>query len=167
LWWEFFLVPTKTSVDLLWEEVAPGRHWIGGKGGEILLGPKKYFQRKTRNFLVIGIEEKIFLYRTSESFLAKRATKNCLITLLGLIKKYHQSIIKVSSKYHQSLIKVSSKYYQSIIKVSSKYRNIRGMSNTWYCQLRENYTLRRTSLVSLNHIPTLVSSLNSTIIFLF
>ncbi len=47
------------------------------------------------------------------------------------------------------------------------YRWIRSVSNTQSKQSRENLTLPRTSLVGLNHIPTLVSELNSTIVFLF
>jgi hypothetical protein len=47
------------------------------------------------------------------------------------------------------------------------YRRIRGVSNMQSKQSRENLTLRRTSLVGLSHIPTLVSALNSTIVFLF
>ncbi len=40
-------------------------------------------------------------------------------------------------------------------------------SNMQSKQLQESLTLSRTSLVGLNHIPTLVSVLSSTIIFFF
>ncbi len=48
-----------------------------------------------------------------------------------------------------------------------KYRRIRGVSNMQSKQSQENLMLRRTSLVGLSHIPTLLSALNSTILFLF
>jgi hypothetical protein len=51
--------------------------------------------------------------------------------------------------------------------VNCIYRTIRSLINTQSCQLRENLALRRMSLVGLIHIPTLVSALNSTIVFLF
>ncbi len=50
---------------------------------------------------------------------------------------------------------------------ATTYRRIRNVSNTQSKQSREYFTLRRTSLVGLIHIPMLVSALNSTIVFLF
>ncbi len=46
------------------EAVTPGRHWIGGKGGEIIVGNQHVAQREMRTFLVIGKAEKIFLHST-------------------------------------------------------------------------------------------------------
>jgi hypothetical protein len=48
-----------------------------------------------------------------------------------------------------------------------EYHTIRSLINMHSCQLHENLTLRRMSLVGFEHIPMLVSSLNSTIVFLF
>jgi hypothetical protein len=47
------------------------------------------------------------------------------------------------------------------------YRTICSLSDTQPKQLQENQTLRRMNLIGLVLIPTLVSSWNSTIIFLF
>jgi hypothetical protein len=47
------------------------------------------------------------------------------------------------------------------------YRNIRGPINTWPKQLQENELLCRMSLIGLELIPTFVSALNSSIIFLY
>jgi hypothetical protein len=46
-------------------------------------------------------------------------------------------------------------------------RTICSISNNQSWQLQENLTLRRTSLLGLDHIPMLVGALNSTIVFLF
>jgi hypothetical protein len=42
----------------------PGRHWIGGKRGEIIVGNQHVAQWEMRTFLVIGEAEKIFLHST-------------------------------------------------------------------------------------------------------
>jgi hypothetical protein len=48
-----------------------------------------------------------------------------------------------------------------------KYHAIRSLSNMQPKQLRENQMLRRMSVIGLVLIPTRVSALNSTTIFLF
>ncbi len=47
------------------------------------------------------------------------------------------------------------------------YGRIRSFSSMQSKQSQEKFTLRRTSHVGLSHIPTLVSVLNSTVVFLF
>jgi hypothetical protein len=44
--------------------VPPGRHWIGGKRGKIIVGNQHVAQWEMRTFLVIGKAEKIFLHST-------------------------------------------------------------------------------------------------------
>jgi hypothetical protein len=43
---------------------SPGRHWIGGKRGEIIVGNQHVAQWEMRTFLVTGEGEKIFFHST-------------------------------------------------------------------------------------------------------
>ncbi len=47
------------------------------------------------------------------------------------------------------------------------YHNICSLINTWPKQLQENEMLHRMSIIGLELMPTFVSALNSTIVFLF
>ncbi len=54
--WEGFVI------DIEDHAAGSGRHWIGGKRGEIIVGNQHIAQWEMRTFLVIGEAEKIFLH---------------------------------------------------------------------------------------------------------
>ncbi len=69
--------------------------WIGGERGGNFVGAQTSSSARWETFLWLALKRRFFLPYCRDIFSLMRATKNWEITLLGLIKKCDESVLKV------------------------------------------------------------------------
>ncbi len=149
--------------------------WIGGERGGNFVGAQTSSSARWETFLWLTLKRRFFVPYSKESFSPMRATKNWEITLLGLIKKCDESVMKVCWKCDESVIKVwkCKQFFNSGQSVSTIQYSIVEMFKIlllpWLIHEKERRMIRisaatiaaAASLLPTTMIRSLLSSLSS------